>query len=599
MELQEVSFAYDGDERPVWQGLSCYFEPGEINLLLGPSGCGKSTLLFLLNGLIPSFYEGELTGRVLLRGVDITGKSPQERSSSVGMVFQDPDAQFCAFTVEEELAFGLENIGTDPAQMKDAISRALEQTGLQGQERTPLSALSGGQKQRVAIASVLMTGADILLLDEPTANLDAASRSEVFALLRRLTQELGKTVILVEHNLDGLLESAGHIVVLDEHGALSLQGSGADVVRALVFDRAHQRRNVYLPEYLLAVRAGLAASDEESLRAFCEKQAACIGDGTRYFRFPIDAFAQLIAPLAEPREPMAPDSCSAEPLLCIKALSYTYGSAQKRRKPAADGGAPTLRDATLNVARGEFLALVGPNGAGKSTLLHVLFRVLEGYGGHIALEGRELAAIPKQALYSALGLVFQNPESQFATNVVRDELRFSLKSLSLSEQEQEARANAMLERFQLSEEADKSPFLLSQGQKRRLSVATMLLTGQKTLVLDEPTYGQDYENREALMQLLQTLNREGVTVIVVTHDMALVAEYADRVAVLCEGEIAFTGDPHALFAEPDLLRRARLALPDTARFTAQLRERVPAVPRMLSRAELVRYLSGLTEGRGA
>lgn len=597
IQLKNVSFAYSGEPAPVWQGLNCFFRKNEINLILGPSGCGKSTLLYLLNGLIPHSFEGDADGEVLFQGENVLEKKPMEMAPHIGMVFQDPETQFCTFTVEDELAFGLENMETPAERIDKAISRALAMVGMEDFRKRLLSELSGGQKQKIAIASVLVMEADILVFDEPTANLDAESQEDIFRLIRRLVDEYGKTVIMVEHNLDGLMEMAGNILVLDEYGKIRLSGCAREVITRLVYDEACSDLNVFLPETLLVMREWLAACRQNPLAvSYCEEQLQKPADMEKHFYRPEpDALAGLLLkfPHRDRPDTMSHEADDREEILSIKNLTYRYPAPGKRRRKRRENesAAPcVLKGVSLSVRKGDFIAVLGPNGVGKSTLLNVIFRVFEDYSGSITVEGRELSAIPKQELYRKFGLVFQNPEWQFVTNEVYDELMFSLKKSDLSEEEKKAKADEMLARFHLTELKNQSPFLLSQGQKRRLSVAAMLLTGQKVLFLDEPTYGQDYENQAELMELMRQLNREGVTIIVVTHDMSLVAEYAKKVFLLADGRTVCEETPEGLFAQPDLVKLGRLKCPETLNFTRELRNRVPDMPLFISKERLIRYL---------
>ena len=482
IEIKDASFIYDGETKPVWEHLNCCFKKNCVNLILGPSGCGKSTLLCLLDGLIPGAIEGKFTGEVLFDGE--TSPSGDKRT---GMVFQDPESQFCTFTVEDEIAFGLENRAVPREEIFARIDEALATAGIPELRDRQLSQLSGGQKQKVAIASILAVKPEVLLLDEPTANLDAEGRKAVFTLLRKLARQDGLTLILIEHNTDKLLNEAEYIVVLDEEGIVRLQGEAGKVISEL-----HEN-----PEFQT-----LAASVLDS----------------------------AIAPSEKKHEPS-----SGEPVLSLKGVGFAYPNDRK-----------VLDSVNLEIRRGDFAAIIGSNGAGKSTLLNVIFKVLSASYGEIRINGKNQKKLKKRELYREFGLVFQNPELQFVTGSVWDELMFSLKKSKLPQKEKDIHVTDILTRFTLLEYKDRNPFLLSQGQKRRLSVATMLLTGQSVLFLDEPTYGQDFENRKELMQLLEKLNSEGLTVVMVTHDIPLVRGYANRVFVLEGGRITYDGTPDGI-----------------------------------------------------
>lgn len=481
LKLRDVTYCYEGETLPVWEHLSCCFSKGGVHAICGPSGCGKSSILYLLDGLIPHMYEGTFTGNVLLDEKDIAVEPPRNRCDKIGFVMQNPESQFCTFTVEEELAFGMENLEISGEAMRAKITEVLEYTGLSGYEQYDLNHLSGGQKQKIAIASVLATEPEILLLDEPTANLDPESRRQIFHLILRLSKEKHMTVILVEHNVEEIIAQVTHLTALDLNGRIRLDVRGNSVADA----------------YRAWVQTQYEKNEQDDLRNV---------------------------------------EWSTERILELNDISFAYqGQGVRKRKPGeADY---ILRHLNLTIYKQEFLAVTGKNGVGKTTLMRVIFQILKQNEGTIFLYGKPIESYRKKDLYHKIGLVFQNPEEQFVTNTVWDEMMFSLKKVKMSQQEKEDKVENMLRRFHLETEKEKSPFVLSQGQKRRLSVASMLLTDQKILFLDEPTYGQDYENRQELMKDMELLRREGVTIIMITHDMSLVRQYATREVRIADGHV--------------------------------------------------------------
>ncbi|MEL7608416.1 MAG: ABC transporter ATP-binding protein [Bacillota bacterium] len=598
LQLKEISFFYREQTEPVWKDLSCRFIKNAVNLILGPSGCGKSSLLYLIDGLIPNSLEGTLSGSVLLRGEELLGHHPKELAKQIGLVFQDPDTQFCTFSVEDELAFGLENLSIDPSEIGGRIDRALSLVGMKEHRHCLLSSLSTGQKQKIAIASALVMDAELLLLDEPTANLDAVSRRETIELIRSLVEEHHKTVIIVEHNLDELIEHVDHIVVFDSHGSPVLEGGAHDVMARLAFDPAFYGLSVCLPHSLLVLGEWVRRSGSIHLNRLKESLLEPKGERQR-FRFPFERVAAVVRALepADPPRAHASGVCSAgTPWLETEGLSFAFQSARRSGagRAAAAADAVVLRDVNLSIDEGDFAAIVGPNGAGKSTLLNVLFKCHTNYGGSVRVGGKELRTIPPRALYREMGYLFQNPELQFLANTVEEELLFSLKKESLSETEKKQRVQRSLEQFHLLEQRSQSPFVLSQGQKRRLSVATMLLTGQKALFLDEPTFGQDRENLKELMELMQKLNREGTTIVMVTHDMTLVAEYARKIYLIDEGVVKGPTQAEQLYYDPDALSRGRLAVPPILGFSHELQARVPGFPGFINGDRCLEYLLGLS-----
>ena len=595
LALQDITFVYNEESHPVWKELSCSFSHHTINLMLGPSGCGKSSLLYLIDGLIPHSLEGKLSGDIQQNGESIIRMEPRLLARHIGLVFQDPDTQFCTFYVEDELAFGMENLCVAPEEMDSRIDHVLALVGLQGLRKRAVSSLSGGQKQKLAIACALIMDAELLLLDEPTAMLDATSRAEIIALLLRLVKEENKTILLVEHNLDELLPHVGHVVVLDRTGSVALQGSAHDVFSQLAFDPAYAHFPVYLPEPLSILRDWLHHAPDEHMRAFCQGQLALKQDGT--YSIPYGALAALIgsyAPLPKysAKMPKTPSFTASTPAI-IEANRLLFSYAGKHTQSGC--GNEVLKGVDFKIHTGEWIAIAGANGAGKTTLLNIVFRVLSGYGGDVCISGVDLSSMHAQSLYSQMGLLFQNPDWQFVTNCVADELLFSLKRAPLPDAEKSDAVNRMLQQIHLENSRDISPFLLSQGEKRRLSVACMLLTGQRTLVLDEPTYGQDSENTRELMRLLQTLRNEGVTIVIVTHDMGLVSQYADRLLLLSDGVIAFDGTPAAFFSG-GLDPFWRVERPPVWRFSQALQEHLPAFPVFLRTEDCIGFLNDCSGG---
>lgn len=572
IQVHELTFTYDGDSLPVWNRVCCSFQEKTLNLILGPSGCGKSTFLYALNGTVPSCYGGNLSGRVLLDNEEITAIGSSELASRIGLVFQDPECQFCTFTVEDELAFGPENLGLSSEKISQKIDRALKLVHMESFRANLLSELSGGQKQKIAIACVLAMDPAVLLLDEPTANLDAASRSEIFQLLDELSHREGKTVILVEHNLDGILSRIDQLLVFDQKGTMRLQGPCKEVIGSLLFCPDYADIPVFLSQELLILRQWVSACTDEISR----------GVLWDYFRSgDLRDVSKLSVLLASPLKSEIPVSRSskesAAPLLSLERVGFSYQIPGQEKKGSRFSKA-VLKQVSFQVYDGDFIAILGENGAGKSTLLNLIFGALTCNCGIIRLLGRELQSFSRKELYQKMGLVFQNPEWQFVSTRVEDELRFSLKHSGLTEEEKNERVEASLRRFHLTDDRDKNPFALSQGQKRRLSVATMLLTGQKILFFDEPTYGQDFEQREELLHMIQSLNENGTTVVMVTHDLSAAAQYARRVLLLQDGEIAFDGEPDKLFLNEALLRRSRLEQPGLLPYSQILNRRFPWIP---------------------
>ena len=553
----------------VLRGVDLRLRQGEVKLLLGPSGSGKSSLALTLNGLIPHQLDAEIRGSVTIAGRDTREVGVDWLTTKVGMLFQDPESQIATLTVVDEVAFGLENLRVPPEEMRPRIEAALRQVGLDGLEERDTGALSGGQKQRLALASTLAMGVEVLVLDEPTANLDPEGTADFFDLLRQLKAS-GATVLIIEHKLDELIDQVDSIAVLGDDGTIIADGPPREVLRD---NRdALTRLGVWLPQ----------VSDLAN---------RLLGCGITLEPYPLtveEAFEALaevlpgeVATVSKTQHAPLSNGPAAEPLIEVRGLSYRYPE-----------GAQALNGVNLTVPKGEFYALLGPNGSGKTTLAHHLIGLKRPPRGTVFLGGQDVARMPVAELSRSVGYVFQNPEHQFVSLTVRDELAFSLHAYKVPEAEIEPRVRALLREFGLEEQAGSNPYQLSQGQKRRLSVATMLAVEPAVLILDEPTFGQDMENAERIAQQLARLNKAGTTIVVITHDMKLVGECAHRAGVLVAGETLFEGSPRELFSRPDLLKKACLAPPPLYELSRRLADARPGFPALMSVDEYEKELCG-------
>ncbi len=557
IRVERLSFRYRGRKRPALRELTFDVRPGETLLVLGPSGSGKSTLTLCLNGLIPHSIPGELTGRVEVVGQSVAESSTAAMAQRVGLVFQDPEAQFCLLRVDDEIAFGLENLRVDRAAMPGRIERALDLMHLTSDRRSRIDHLSGGMRQRVALASVLAMEPPVLVFDEPTSNLDPVGVREVFASIAELKRRGDRTIVVVEHRLDELIDLVDRILVLGPEGTLLALGRPEPVLRDHAADL--EAFGVWIPQV-------------------SEVASRLVRGGVSLNTYPITldgAFATFSRLLREragrppPGEPGATSrrSETASPAIEIRRLSHTFPS-----------GRIGLREVDLTVSRGAFFAIVGPNGAGKSTLAMHLIGWIRPPPGAVSVLGHDVRTTPVRELTRLVGYVFQNPEHQFVARTVFDELAFGLRLRGLPEADVRERVEAMLADFGLAALGRANPYTLSHGEKRRLSVATMLILGQPVLILDEPTFGQDRKNTAALMAKLADLNRAGQTILMITHDLRLVAEYAHEAAVLVDGTIVRRGTPGDLFSDIGLLERAHLAVPPLLDLSQRLAGVEPTFP---------------------
>jgi energy-coupling factor transport system ATP-binding protein len=559
LRVRDVSIVHDGADVATPADVSFEVAPGEVVLLLGPSGSGKSTLALSFNGLVPQDVPARMSGTVEAGGQDAATTPVPRMATRVGMVFQDPDAQLVTGTVFDEVAFGPENLRVPVADVLARTETALRRTGLWDRRDDNPDRLSGGGRQRLAIAAALALDAPVLVLDEPTANLDPRGIEDVYAALGDLVAAGDRAIVLIEHNLDAAIDLVDRVVVLDVEGRVFADGPVDDVLRG----RAEEllALGVWLPTSALAAlqlrRAGYALDPlpltPAALRAALTRAPA---------RERTDRRAEA------PR----PDDSSV--------LAQVRGLTLRR------GRETVLRDVDLDVARGDLVAVVGPNGAGKTSLVQAIAGVLRPPRGTVRIEGRDVARTDARTLSRHVGFVFQNPEHQFIAATVFDELAHGLRRQRVPEPEVRERVERMLTRFGLERHAGAHPFLLSGGQKRRLSVGTALIAGARLLVLDEPTFGQDRARAEALLDLLGDLSRSGTTIIVVTHDLQLVADHAARTVVVAGGRVVASAPTADVLADDELLERAGLRPPPLRRALSGLSQH-PQLARITRVADLL------------
>ena len=577
IDLSGVTYTYDGEATPVLRDISLTVRRGDFVLILGPSGCGKSTLLHLLNGSVPHILNGTLEGTAVICGKVVADTKVAEFATDVGMVFQDPDAQIINTRVRDEVCFGLENLCRPADEILIRQKEALDYVGLPGFADRSIFELSGGQKQRVSVAAVLAAQPRLLVLDEPTANLDPAGMTEVFAVLARLNRDYGTTIVMVEHRVDELADKVSRVVMMDQ-GAIVFDGSprGAFSARRVV----HSEEADVVPTaswfpQVSELAMDLAAASRQELLP--DQVPLCIEEAVDLcsaWTIPAEALAMAIdAPPAER---------SKKPLLSIKSLSFGYHR-----------DSPILKKVNLELESGAIVALLGQNGSGKTTLARMLVGINAAPAGAIDLGGKDLSRLGAREIAADIGYVFQNPDHQFVTDQVDEEIAYGLKVRNYSADEIARRVDDVLGIVDLKRYRHRSPFSLSLGERRRLSVATMLVLEPHLLVLDEPTIGQDHERAQQLMGLMARLReRYGTTILMITHDVRLVAQWADRALVLRSGEIAFDGAPIELFADADLLRSAGLLAPPIHEVSRQFAARNPdrGIRPVLSSRELVNAL---------
>lgn len=531
LEFQHVTFQYDAQAEPTLRDINLTVQPGERILIAGPSGSGKTTLGQLINGLIPHAYPGELTGKILIDGQDATTASIFERSFSVGTVLQDTDAQFVGLSVAEDIAFALENDNATHDEIISKVQRWADVLDLQDLLTIAPQHLSGGQKQRVAMAGVLVDDSPILLFDEPLASLDPASGHRMLALLDQLQAEYGLTVVMIEHRLEDVLQHRLDRVIVLEDGQITFDDTPETLLRS---NTLHQY-GLAVPGYLQVVQeTGVDLNAVTGIRS--PKTIDGEGLGER--------LTQLALPKIKATEK------AKEPLLTIDELSFGFD----------DRG--LFNQLSTEIYDGELVALVGKNGSGKSTLSKIIAGFITPTAGKLSLASvGDLGALSIKERASYIGYVSQNPNEMITQAIIFDEVASGLRLRGVDEEAIKEQVNELLRLAGLYEMRNWPVTVLSYGQKKRLTILSVLALQPQVLILDEPTAGQDYANAQAIMQFVRHLHDElGMTVIVITHDMSLMLRVAERALVLVDGELIADTTPADLLTNEELVEKAALHL---------------------------------------
>ncbi|WP_091229581.1 ABC transporter ATP-binding protein [Microbacterium sp. 3J1] len=567
LRVRDLSITHADAAHPSPADVTFDIHPGEIVLLLGPSGSGKSTLTLALNGLIPHAVPVTMTGAVEAGGLDTANELTATLSTHVAMVFQDPDAQIVTGTVYDEVAFGPENLRLPLDDVRARIEDALRRVGLWARRDENPDRLSGGGRQRLAIACALAMGSPLIVLDEPTANLDPQGIDDVYAALTDVIATGDRAILLVEHNLDAAMGFVTRTIVLDRAGRVAFDGPAAEIIRTHADELVAM--GVWLPAATLAalrMRAAGAVFDELPLTPGELAAALALPETPQ----PVPSHSarsttERGAPSSEERS-TAPSRSSSEPRSTETRrpapLIRARGLTVRRQRTEI------LHGIDLDVEAGTLTAIVGANGAGKTTLLQSLAGVVAPPRHQVTVDGIDPGSASPRELSNRIGFVFQNPEHQFIAHTVFDELAHGLRLRRTPDAAISERVGAMLDRFGLEAKADVHPFLLSGGEKRRLSVGTALITRPTVLALDEPTFGQDRARASELLALLHDLRGEGTTILIVTHDLQLVAEHASHTVILADGRVHAARPTNELFRDETTFTQAGLRLPALQRVLA-------------------------------
>ena len=506
IEFVDFTFQYRAQAKPTLNNINLTIYEGEKVLIVGPSGSGKSTLSNCINGLVPFSHEGKISGSLKVKGKETKEMSIFELSNSVGTVLQDPDGQFIGLTVGEDIAFKLENDCVSQEEMKEKVKIVSEIVGIDTHLSSAPYSLSGGQKQRVTLAGVMVGDVDILLFDEPLASLDPATGKSAIELIDQIQKKTNKTILIIEHRLEDVLHCPVDRIIVVDNGKIA-----ADIT----------------PEELLSSNLLVETGIREPLYITALKYAGC-----------------NITPKMHPEhiDTLNIDSCrdklkewyedtiedkqqvNSEAILEMKDVKFSYES-----------GKEILHGVSFKVNKGEMVSVVGRNGAGKSTISKLICGFYKPTAGKILFNGRDLVNDTIKERAEKIGIVMQNPNQMISKTMIFDEVALGLKVRGVSEEEIKKRVFETLKICGLYEFRNWPISALSFGQKKRVTIASILVLNPEVIILDEPTAGQDFKHYTEIMEFLRELNQKGVTIIMITHDMHLMLEYTNRAIVLSDG----------------------------------------------------------------
>lgn len=523
IELKDFSFQYKAQSEPTLKNLNLTIYKGEKVLIVGPSGSGKSTIGQCLNGIIPNIYKGTSSGQFLIQGKEAFDLSVYEKSHLVSTVLQDTDGQFIGLSVAEDLAFALENDMVELESMKSRVHTWAERLDLSKLLDHRPQDLSGGQKQRVSLAGVLIDESPILLFDEPLANLDPKSGQDIIDLIDQIHEEQGTTTIIIEHRLEDVLYRPVDRVILINQGQVLFNGRPDELLRTTLL----AENGIREPLYLTTLRQ--LGQDIDQLEHLDRLEDIELTGVNR--SIPEATFTK---------------TGEAEELLKLEQISFAY---QENH--------PILKNISLSIPKGQRLAIVGKNGAGKSTLAKAICGFITTEGQYTS-RGEDIKQESVKERAERVGYVLQNPNQMISTNMIFDEVALGLRLRGVAEEDIKERVYQALKTCGLYEFRKWPISALSYGQKKRVTIASILVLGPEILVLDEPTAGQDQRNYTDIMEFLDSLQEKGHTIVMITHDMQLMLDYSDRALVVSDGQILADLSPAELFTHPDILQEANL-----------------------------------------
>jgi len=542
--FDDVSYLYPRSQKPVLKHISFEVKQGEFLGLIGPTGAGKSTLCLAFNGIVPQFYGGRFFGEAKIAGLDTVDHSIRELSRHIGAVFEDPETQLVTTSVENEIAFALENQKLPADEIWQRIPEALEAVRLDGTEKRHPQELSGGQKQRLSIAAALAMRPVILILDEPTSQLDPVGAEEVFAIVRELNQDMGVTILMASHAAEEMATFADRILLLSD-GEIFKTGTPDEIYGDIDTLHKHYLRPPQVAETLFGIQKHasinlkIPTQLEEGMEALSK---VCQNLKPKSISFPHDSTPQ-----------------ESKPLISISHLEHTYPN-----------GTLALQDISLDINKGEYVLIIGQNGAGKTTLVRHFLKLLEPTHGKVLVDGKSTSELEMSELARSIGYIAQNPDNQIFTANVEEEVTFALKNLGYDEDLITERTLDSLENMGLLEYKDLHPLSLPKGDRARIVIAAILAMEPDTIIFDEPTTGQDYRGAKYILDVSRKLHQQGKTVIVITHHLYLMPDYAQRVVVMGKGSILLDAPTRTAFHEVDILQSTYLNPPQSVELARHL-----------------------------
>jgi len=530
IKFENFGFQYDAQAEPTLKDINLEIYPGEKILIAGPSGCGKSTMTHCMNGLIPFAYPGESTGKLTIQGKETKNLSIFEISRMVGTVLQDLDGQFIGLTVAEDIAFALENACVGQEDMKKTVRQVARQVGIGDHLGHSPDALSGGQKQRVSMAGVMVNEVSILLFDEPLANLDPATGKKAIEIIDRIQEETGATVIIIEHRLEDVLWRDVDRIVLMKDGRIVTDAPPDELLSTDVL----LENGIREPLYLTALKyAGVKITPE------CQPRSIRSLTLTEEDKNKVRTWFHARKKGKEKQE--------SRPLLTAEKIDFTY-----------ENGFHALKDINISIDEGELLAIVGTNGAGKSTFSKVVCGFEKQQLGTLEFQGQDMKKYSIKERADRIGYVMQNPNQMISKPMIFDEVAFGLRQRNVPESEITAKVEEVLKICGLYPFRKWPVSALSFGQKKRVTIASILALDPQMIILDEPTAGQDYRHYTEIMEFLNELHGRGITVVMITHDMHLMLEYAQRAVVFSGGQVIADDTSANILTNPEIIGRANL-----------------------------------------